>query len=98
MGINADCANCDALRDASASAQTSGAVGETIKNPIGPAEIVDVKLTKSTGGIQHNHIRRFDEFMLKFSKNVNRANLIKRNKKVDKSKTHFKVHNFLYFI
>ena len=65
-----------ALYDASFSAQTFENIDESIIYPIDFAEVVEVNLIESIGGISHSHIPGYDEFSRKFPKSANMADLI----------------------
>ena len=79
-----------ALYDASVSSQTFETIGEMAINPIDFDEAADVNVAKLIGSNYYSNITGFWDINRKSPNNANRVNFLKRNKYVDKAKTHFR--------
>ena len=79
-----------ALYDASVTAQTFETIDVTIISPTDFEGIVDVNSTTVIGANSYARIPGFGGFRRNSSKSANRVNLMKKRKKVDKSKNHLR--------
>ena len=75
-----------ALCDASVSAQTSEATGETIVNPIDVEESDDANVAKLIDASSYSHMPRFVDFNRKSPNDANSVNLLKKIKMSTKRK------------